>query len=174
MSDSIRIRAERPQDGDAIHAVNTSAFGQQNEAVLVDALRGSPAWVEGLSLVAEAGDALVGHILFSRCVIKSAAGAIASLALATLPVQPGWQRRGVGSALVRAGLAAAAAQGFGHVIVLGHPEYYPRFGFTPASRFGIHPPFDVPDEAFMALALQPGALDGVRGMVRYPPAFDSV
>lgn len=175
MNDSIRARAERPSDFAEVHAVNAAAFGQENEAVLVDALRQSPDWVAGLSLVAQAGGALIGHILFSRCVIESpGSGAITSLALAPLAVQPGWQRRGVGSALVRAGLAAAAAQGFGHVIVLGHPEYYPRFGFAPASRFGIYPPFEVPDEAFMALALRSGALDGVHGVVRYPPAFDDV
>lgn len=174
MTELWSVRSERPADLAAIHAVNAAAFGRENEALLVERLRQSPAWVAGLSLVAALDEQVIGHILFSRIHIEAEGDAVASLALAPMAVLPGWQRRGVGSALVQAGLAAAAALGWRHVIVLGHPGFYPRFGLLPASRFSIHPPFDVPDEVFMALELQPGALDGVSGVVAYPAAFDAV
>ncbi|MBI3098214.1 MAG: N-acetyltransferase [Planctomycetes bacterium] len=109
-----------------------------------------------------------------RSVPAPAAGVHPALALAPMAVRPGFQRRGIGSDLVRAGLDRASALGHRIVIVLGHPEYYPRFGFRPARPLGIEPPFLVRDEVFMALELFPGALDGVRGTVRYPPVFDGV
>ena len=97
----------------------------------------------------------------------------ASLALAPMAVLPEYQNKGVGSQLVRTGLMQAGSMDHKSVIVLGHPEYYPRFGFAPASRWQIKPPFDVPDEAFMALELKEGALKDVCGVVEYPKAFTS-
>jgi putative acetyltransferase len=99
---------------------------------------------------------------------------VSVLALAPLAVRPEWQRRGIGSQLVRAGLERGAALGHRAVILIGHPSYYPRFGFTPARAFGIEPPMPLPDEVFMALPLQPDNLDDVRGTLSYPPAFDEV
>jgi putative acetyltransferase len=159
------IRPEEPRDLDAIRAVHLAAFGQSAEADLVDALR--PGTV---SLVAEIDGAVVGHVLFSPVEV----GGSPALALAPMGVLPAFQRRGIGSELVRRGLDAGARLGHGVVIVLGHAEYYPRFGFRPARPHGIVPPWDVPDEVFLARELAPGALEKMRGRVVYPPPFDRV
>ena len=117
---------------------------------------------------------LVGHILFTRMAIKAGDRSHSALALAPLAVLPAHQRSGIGSALVKHGLAESTRLGHRIVIVLGHPEYYPRFGFLPASRFGIRAPFEARPEAFMALELQPGALQHVHGEVEYAPEFMAV
>lgn len=163
----MNIRPENRQDTAAVRAVNTAAFPTAAEADLVDRLRGlvNPF----ISLVA--GEAsVVGHILFTPVRV----GAHAALALGPMAVLPGRQRQGIGSALVRAGLAACLAAGHGLVFVLGHPEYYPRFGFTPAAPFGIDCEFPVPPEVFMLAELRPGAAAGVHGTVVYHEAFKSV
>ncbi|MBM7775397.1 putative N-acetyltransferase YhbS [Actinokineospora baliensis] len=159
-------RPETPDDAAAIHAVNAAAFPTVAEADLVDALRADPrAWIDGLSTVAADGE-VVGHALLTRCWV----GGHPALALAPCAVRPDRQRQGVGDAVIRFGLAAARDRGENLVVVLGHAEYYPRFGFTPASGFGVLAPFDVPDEAFMALALDP-ARPVPTGLVEYPAAF---
>lgn len=162
------IRPETPSDMDAIGEVNRAAFGQEAEARLVDRLR-----YEGhvaLSLVAMDDDAnIVGHILFSRLPIVGEETTTIALALAPMAVAPSLQRRGVGSALVDEGLRRCAELGHRIVIVLGHPEYYPRFGFRAALAEPLDAPFS--GEAFMALELTPGALAGVQGRVEYPPPF---
>ncbi|MEU4920673.1 GNAT family N-acetyltransferase [Streptomyces parvus] len=161
-------RPETADDITAIRAINLAAFPTSGEADLIDALRTDPkAWIDGLSLVTEGSDGtLAGHALLTRCHVDGAP----ALALAPCAVRPSAQRTGAGSTAIRAALDAARSLGENLVLVLGHPEYYPRFGFTPASRFGIRAPFDVPDEAMMALAL-----DGTRpvptGTVQYPAAF---
>ncbi|AOS62655.1 putative acetyltransferase [Actinoalloteichus hymeniacidonis] len=147
--------------------MNVAAFETEEEADLVDALRADPAWRPGLSLVAvDDGDRIIGHVLLTRCHIDGEP----ALALAPVAVLPEQQGRGVGASMIRAALAAARAQGEGTVIVLGHPEYYPRFGFVPASRFGIRPPQDWPDEAFLALPLVENDSPPA-GTVRYPAPF---
>ncbi|KUL51446.1 transferase [Streptomyces sp. NRRL F-4489] len=164
-------RPETPEDAAAIRAVNLAAFPTAGEADLVDALRADPdAWIDGLSLVAEAPDGTVaGHALLTRCRI----GGRPALALAPCAVLPDHQRQGAGTAAVRAALAAARERGESLVVVLGHPGYYPRFGFAPASRFGIRAPFDVPDEALMALSLD-ASRPVPSGAIRYPAAFGEV
>lgn len=164
----------RPEgDGDraAVHGVNAAAFETTAEADLVDALRADPdAWLEGLSYVAEAPDGtVVAHALITRCTVGGAPAA----ALAPCAVLPRYQRTGAGSAVVRAVLDAARARGERLVLVLGHPGYYPRFGFGPASAYGIRPSFEVPDEAMMALVLGDGDASGQvpRGTISYPAAF---
>ncbi|MGD6741976.1 GNAT family N-acetyltransferase [Streptomyces sp. BH106] len=164
----------RPETGDdraSVHAVNAAAFPTEAEADLVDALRDDKdAWLEGLSYVAEASDGtVVAHALITRCTVDGAPAA----ALAPCAVLPEYQRTGAGSAVVRAVLEAARARGERLVLVLGHPEYYPRFGFTPASGYGIRPGFDVPDEAMMALVLDERDDSGQlpRGTITYPAAF---
>lgn len=164
----ITIRPGSPADHPAVHALLTAAFGQRDEADLVNRIRRAPGYAAQLSLVAAADHRIVGHILFSPITIVSPRKTTPALALAPVSVFPECQRRGIGSALVREGLSACRAAGHHIVIVLGHPDYYPRFGFTPADSSGIRPPFEVPPPAFMVLALTAGALDGVGGTVRYP------
>ncbi len=159
-------RPEGRGDAGAVREINLAAFGRPDEADLVDALRADPAWLDGLSMLAvDDGDAPVGHALLTRCHIGDAL----ALALAPCAVLPTCQRMGVGGAAIRAGLAAAAAVGEQYVVVLGHPEYYPRFEFSRASVAGIRLSIPVPDEALMALSLAGGSLPG--GFVRYASPF---
>lgn len=161
-------RREVPDDIAAIHAVNVAAFPTADEAGLVDALRADPqAWIDGLSHVTENEDGeIVGHALLTRCHV----GGAPALALAPCAVLPDYQGKGVGSAAIRAGLDTARHFGENLVVVLGHADYYPRFGFTSASGFDVHAPFEVPDEAFLALTLD-AARSTPTGVIRYPAAF---
>jgi len=168
------IRPERPEDISSIYALNKSAFGQDNEARLVDALHESDVFIPELSLVAEINGEIVGHILFTRLKIVSGSGIKhESLALAPMAVSPDRQRQGIGTKLVTHGLAKAKELGFDSVIVLGHKEYYPRFGFVPASRWNIKAPFKCSDAFFMALELREGSLKDVSGTVEYPQEFSA-
>ena len=168
------IRPEQPSDFAAIAEVNRLAFGGEAEAALVAKLRASEDFVEGLSLVAVKGGQVVGHILMSRVRVRpegGAARAFPALSLAPMAVRPELQNQGIGSRLVSFGLSEARRLGHGFVVVVGHPHYYPKFGFEPARPKGLEAPFPVPDEAFMVLELAPGALRGVKGTVVYPAAF---
>jgi len=167
----ITIRPETPEDHAAIREVNLLAFGQEDEARLVENLRRSADFVPQLSLVAIDTGQVVGHILFSVVAIETKEGAVPALALAPMAVRPELQNQGIGSELARDGLERCRSLGHRIVVVVGHPTYYPRFGFSPARARGLEAPFPVPDEAFLALELVPGALDGVAGVVRYPAAF---
>jgi putative acetyltransferase len=161
------IRPEREADLEAVREVNAGAFGRPDEARLVDALRGRASRFQ--SMVALLYEEIVGNIVFTP--IRVDDEEVGVMGLAPMAVRPQVQRRGIGSALARAGLERCRSAGAVAVVVLGHPEYYPRFGFVPAARFGLRCEYEVPDEAFMALELQPGALAGLRGTVRYHPAF---
>ena len=171
---SFFIRTEQPADIDAIFEVNKQAFGQDGEARLVNALRNDGEYNPALSLVAVFGDRIIGHILFPPITIVSDTKETAALALAPLAVHQDFQCQGIGATLIEEGLKECRRLGHRIVVVVGHPAYYPRFGFIIARDFGIHAPFPCPDEAFMALPLKRGALDGIHGMVRYPPAFNAV
>jgi putative acetyltransferase len=164
------IRTEAEGDRLAVHALNLSAFGRPGEAQLVDALRVQAQPV--VSLVAEEGDALVGHILFTPVSLAGCPGLI--MGLAPMAVAPSRQRAGIGSALVRAGLERCGQVGAAAAVVLGHPGFYPRFGFSPAARFGLACEYDVTPEAFMAIELRPGALRGASGTIQYHAAFRNV
>ncbi|MBZ0266938.1 N-acetyltransferase [bacterium] len=166
------MRPERESDADAIRDVNRRAFGQPQEAALVDALRRDGAAF--VSLVAEADGVVKGHILFSPVVVEGGSVEGTVVALAPMAVVPEWQREGVGGALVREGLAACRRAGATAVIVLGHPEYYPRFGFRAAAGYRLRCEFPAPPEVYFALELAPGALAGDGGVVRYHPAFAEV
>jgi putative acetyltransferase len=161
------IRPESAADYDVVRHVNQLAFGRDDEAQLVDVLR------DGghvrLSLVAEQEDQIVGHIMFSNLRIITDSGTIPGLALAPMAVLPSAQRRGIGSALVRHGLDACREQGHRIVVVLGHPEYYPRFGFSADLARRLQSPFS--GDAWMALEVVDGALAGITGRVEYPPPF---
>lgn len=167
----MHIRAEEEQDRADIQAVNESAFERSAEAHLVAALREQARPV--VSLVAEHGGAIVGHIMFSP-VVLTGHPELKIMGLAPMAVAREHQRKGIGSALVRAGLEPCKKLGFGAVVVLGHPEYYPRFGFSPSARFGIGCEYDVPEEAFMVVELQTGFLYGASGKVKYHAAFNNV
>ncbi len=169
---SLAIRAETAADYAAIHEVNVLAFGRDNEARLVEVIRASAEFIPELSLVAVDGESVVGHILFSRVAIRAREGVLPALALAPVAVRPQLQNRGVGSELVRRGLDACRRLKHRIVVVVGHPNYYPRFGFTSARAFGLEAPY--PDPVFMAHELVPGALRGVRGTVEYSAAFSQV
>ena len=166
------IREERAADAAAIRLVNRLAFGREDEGALVDALRESGAVI--CSLVAEDEGQVAGHVLYSPATLSDGDDERVVAALGPVAVLPDHQGRGVGAALVRAGLDVCREQGCGLVIVLGHPTYYPRFGFRPSRPLGIRWEHDAPEAAFMVMELQAGALDGSQGVVRYRPEFDGV
>ena len=165
------IRPEQPDDIAAIRAVNEAAFAGPTEAGIVDALR--TACLDAVSLVAVEDGRIVGHVLFSPVVASAGDEPIEGMGLAPMAVLPERQRHGIGARLVRAGIAALRARGRPFILVLGHPQYYPRFGFVPASQHGLSCQWDgVPDEAFMVLILDQAAMAGVAGVARYREEFD--
>jgi putative acetyltransferase len=164
------IRPERTEDASRVRYVNELAFGQPAEADLVEKLRQDG--TDGLSLVAE-DDAVVGHILFTTVVVESAGRRVVGMGLAPMAVLPDRQRQGIGSQLVRRGLEVLRERGCPFVVVVGHPEYYPRFGFEPASRHGLASQWEgMPDPAFMVLVLDGQAMAGVSGVARYRDEFN--
>lgn len=171
----ITIRAETEKDIHAVRRVNESAFGRPDEAALVDRLRANAH--PHISLVAVKNEQVVGHIFFSPVTIEAedsaAAAAAAILGLAPMAVLPEYQKQGIGSGLVREGFRVCRQIGCDAVVVLGHPEYYPRFGFVPAIHKGLRCEYAVPDEAFMVAELKPDSLSG-GGLVRYRPEFGEV
>lgn len=168
MSDDFEIRREEPGDREAVRRVNEAAFETQAEADLVEGLRASGDALPELCLVAEAGGELVGHLCMSRAALDP--GGEPLLALAPMAVAPDHQNRGIGSELVREALARAEGTDLPLVVVLGHPDFYPRFGFDPASAYGIECPYPTPPEAWMAYTL-PAYAPGTRGTVRYAEPF---
>ena len=171
---TLTIRPAEDRDYLAIFEINLLAFGGENEAQLVNKLRHRTNFIPQLSLVAEMDGQVVGYILFSQVILETSDKNLAMLALAPMAVLPRFQNQGIGSALVRQGLQVCREMGEKTVVVIGHPNFYPRFGFTPAQVYDIRAPFPVPDEVFMVIELEPGALDGISGTVTYPPVFDDV
>ncbi len=170
------IRQEEERDYKLSEGVIKEAFENaehtdHREHILVANLRKGKNFIEELSLVAEEGEKLVGHIMFTKILIKNGENIYESLALAPVSVLPEYQSRGIGSRLINEGLRIGREKGFKSVIVLGHDKYYPKFGFKPASLWGIKAPFEVPDEAFMALELEENALEGISGQVIYGKEF---
>ena len=162
------VRERLPRDDDAICRLNDDAFGGTYESRLVTDLRA--AGLAAIELVFFEEADVVGHILMSALDVTVINNPVRSLALAPMSVQPGRQRQGIGSTLIREALRRAQQQGWQAVIVVGHPDYYPRFGFSAAFARPLASPFS--GEAFMALELIPGALQGGAGRVVYPSAFD--
>ena len=167
----ILIRKEKPDDFRQVARLIEMAFRQKNEAVLVEKLRHKKKYNSNLSIVAEYNERVIGHILFFPIVIRTQETEIESLALAPLSVSPEFQKMGVGRRLIEDGLRKAREMGYTSVIVLGHPEYYSKFGFVPARKWGISAPFEVSDDAFMGIELQADALLNASGVVEYPEEF---
>lgn len=171
-TDEVLIRAERAGEEVAIADLNDAAFGGTDESRLVASLQRSGHAT--ISLVAAARHDVVGHILFSPVTVDTSGPAIAALGLGPMAVRPDWQRLGIGSSLVKAGIEECVTRGCEIVIVLGHPDFYPRFGFRPAHLLGLRSEFAVPDDVFMAMELVSGVMMGRSGLVRYLPEFGSV
>jgi putative acetyltransferase len=171
LSNKLIIREEQPQDIAAIRALNNAAFGQTQEGRIVDALRANGGLL--LSLVATVDDRVVGHIAYSPVTIEAEGQTITGAGLGPMAVLPELQRRGIGSRLVEAGNQRMRDTGQPFIIVLGHAEYYPRFGFKPASTFGVRCEWEVPDEVFLLLALDEARLRGISGLARYREEFSS-
>ncbi len=172
----IKIRQEKEKDYKLSEDLVEKAFKNaehtdHKEHFLVAKLRRSDSFLPELSLVAEVNGIIVGHIMLTKLLIENGDKIHDSLALAPISVLPEYQNNGIGGKLIRESLNIAKEIGFKSVIVLGHDKYYPRFGFRPTNIWGIKAPFDVPAEAFMALELEAGALDGVAGTVVYGKEF---
>ncbi len=165
----IKIHPETPEDIEAIGCVNEQAFGKQQEKELVDKLRRHGKLI--VSLVAVKEREVVGHIAFSPVAVESEKDSFPAITLAPLAVLPDCQKQGIGTMLMDAGLDYCRKLGHEVVFLVGHPQYYPRFGFIKAGEKGIKCEFEAPPEAFMLLELQPGALAGRKGMVRFQPEF---
>jgi len=165
---TIEVRNEREQDAAAIQQVHVAAFGGSAEAKLVRLI--SERKKALISLVAVSKDSVVGHILFSRVTIDNAPAGFNSVGLAPLAVSPKFQRRGIGSKLIREGLERCNQASYDAVVVLGDPVYYSRFGFVLTVDFGLENEYGAYDE-FMVLALRDRALEAVSGVVKYLPEF---
>jgi len=171
----LKIRQENKDDIKEIYEINSLAFGQENEAKLVDLLRESDTFIPELSLVAIIDNKIVGHILFTKIkIVDDKQNEFDSLALAPMAVRPDNQKNGIGGLLIGAGLNKARELNFKSIIVLGHKHYYSKFGFVPTNKWNIKSPFNVPVEAFMGIELIKDGLKNVCGMVKYPKEFDTV
>jgi len=162
------IREEHPSDVAVIRDLNKRSFDQDQEGNIVDALRSNGAVL--LSMVATLNGRVVGHIMYSPLVVGEVTGA----ALGPMAVLPEYQRQGIGSKLVEAGNRKLKDEGCPFIIVVGHPNYYPRFGFVPANTHGIECEWEVPTDAFMLLVLNQSKVQGVAGLAKYRDEFSSV
>ena len=165
----IEIREERPDDIAAIREVNRRAFGQDQEGNIVDALRTNGAAL--LSLVATVNGQVAGHIMYSLLTVAENADGVA---LGPMAVVPEYQRQGIGTKLIEVGNRKIKDAGYPFIIVVGHADYYPRFGFRPASEYGIKCEWNVPDEVFMLLVLNEAKMQGASGLAKYRHEFSTV
>ncbi len=170
----IIVRTENSKDYEKVFEIHFRAFNRTKEAELVKKIRFSEGFLTDLSLVALYDNELVGHILFSVISVENEKEKYEALALSSLAVLPEFQNKGIGSELMRQGLERCRQKGFLFVVVLGLPDFYPRFGFQTARFNGIHPPFPVPDEVFMVNPLKEGILDNIRGVVKYSGTFSKL
>jgi len=172
----VNIRQETPKDYQIVEKVVESAFrneefSDQTEHILVSNLRKSSAFISELSIVAELDDKIVGHILVTRININDTHNSFESLALAPVSVDPNYQSRGIGGQLIIAAHNKAKALGYKSIILVGHADYYPRFGYRKLSTYNISLPFSAPDENCLAIELTKGALKKINGQVKYDDAF---
>jgi putative acetyltransferase len=168
---SLSVRAEEPGDRAAVHDVLVLAFGREAEANLVERLRGHP---DTRVLVADADGEIAGCVVFSLVTAATGGADLTLAGLGPMAIAPVWQGQGAGTLLLQKGLEACERRGVDAVVVLGHPDYYRRFGFGPAHRHRLSCRWVVPEDAFMVKELRPGALARLRGRVEYLPEFDEV
>ena len=168
----MNVRKEKDSDKDNIWKVNAEAFETEAEANLVNALRDSG--ISFISLLAEEDEEIVGHILFTPVELIGDDPGLKLMGLAPMAVLTELRKKGIGSQLVKTGIEKCLTQGFDAVVVLGHAEYYPKFGFVPSVKYGIKSEYDVPDEAFMVLELKEGSLKDKKGVIKYHAAFGRV
>ena len=168
----MNIRKEKDSDKTIIWKVNAEAFETEAEANLVNALRDSG--IPFISLVAEEDEVIVGHILFTPVKLMGDDSGLKLVGLAPMAVLSKHQKKGIGSQLVKTGIVRCSAQGYDAVVVLGHPDYYPRFGFVSSVKYQIKSEYDVPDEVFMVLELKQGSLEHKTGVIKYQDAFGNL
>jgi putative acetyltransferase len=166
----VKVRQENQTDAEAIAFVNQSAFGGDAEARLVTVVRQSKSFIPELSLVAEVGERLAGHLLLFHAYLDRQGKQQEVLALAPMSVVPSQSHRGIGSTLLQAAMTKAASLGHKAIVVIGHPDYYRRFGFENAAKWGIRSSLPVPEDSITAKELVAGALEG-GGLLSYPPEF---
>ena len=172
----IHIRTEREKDHQDVFQLVEKAFAQEEysdhkEQYLVERLRKSDAFIPALSLVAELDKDIIGFILLTKIHIDNGANSFHALALAPVVVHPDFQHKGIGGQLIREAHKKAKELGYQRIVLLGHAEYYPRFGYERTSKYNIRLPFEAPEENCMIIGLNPGAMKGVSGTVVYPSAF---
>ncbi len=167
------IRTETSSDFDAIDQLNVRAFGNRgDESRLIERIRASEQYVPDLSLVAEIDREIVGHAMLSKAVIREQDRDTTVIVLAPIAVKPEFQKQGIGSKLIEEGISRCKSMGYGLVLLIGHPGYYPRLGFRPARQFGLElRQFDVPDDVFMVYEVEQGKLQEISGELLYPNAF---
>ncbi len=168
----MKIREEELTDTEAIWNINVDAFETEAEANLVNVLRDSDCTF--ISLVAETDNKAVGHILFTPVELTGNKNKLKIIGLAPMAVLQKYQNKGVGSKLVKTGIEYCKSKGYDAIVVLGHPDYYPKFGFVPSATYGIKSEYEVPVEAFMILELVPNSLKDHQGIIKYHELFNSV
>ncbi|TGY43515.1 N-acetyltransferase [Clostridium sartagoforme] len=172
----LTIREEEIKDYNEVEKVveesfKNAEFSDKDEHNLVRRLRNSNEFIKELSLIAEEENKILGHVLLTKALIKGESTSYETLALAPLAVLPEYQKSGIGKNLMNKAIERARELGYKSIVILGHENYYPKFGFEKASKYGVKAPFEVPDEAYMILELLPGGLNGVSGIVEYSKAF---
>jgi putative acetyltransferase len=171
--EDMHLRTETADDYQRVFDLNYRAFGnREDESRLIERIRESADFIPELSIVAVEDEMVIGHILLSGAKVTDGTAAHNVIALAPIAVHPDYQGKGVGGRLIEEGLSRCKALGYGLVLLIGHPSYYPKFGFTPARAFGLElKQFEVPDEVFQVYELQEGQLGDIKGELRYPEAF---
>lgn len=167
------IRTETAADYEAVHQVNVLAFGdREDEALLVEKIRRSEGFIPELSIVAERDQEIVGHLLLSKAMLQDGENTYDVIALAPIAVKPDVQKQGIGKQLILEGIERCKALGYPFIFLIGHPEYYPKFGFKPARAYGFDlKQFEVPDDVFMVCELKEGELQKNKGELIYPKSF---
>lgn len=167
------IRTESVKDIEEVYQLNVLAFGnREDESKLVERIRSSEHFVPELSIVAEIENEIVGHVLLSRATVEDQEKKSVVIVLAPIAVKPNYQRQGVGSRLIEEGIRRCRDLGYGAILLIGHPEYYPRLGFKSARKFGLElKQFEVPDDVFMVYEVENGKLLEIKGELKYPESF---